>query len=144
MKEQIIRCSEILHITAVVLVMGTLVACGGGSQNSDSEINGATGSNTSGGGNNSGNTINVELSWNPNPGNVDGYAINYGTTASSVNTSAAKIATSLPSFNPSAPSVVFDVAAKFGVTTGDQVCFNIQAYNEAGYTTPSSSACITL
>ncbi len=125
-----------LNKLAMVLLMGALVACGGGDTQNNNSGSGSSGS---------GSAINVQLSWNPNPGaNVDGYAINYGTSSSSVNTSAANIPTSLPNFDPAAPSIVFDVAAKFGAVTGDQVCFNVRAYNDAGFTTPSPSICITV
>mgnify|MGYP000526583596 CR=1 FL=1 len=138
MNERIFKHIGWLNKLATALLMSTLVACGGGNEtnNTNPPPSGTPPS---------GSAINVKLSWNPNPGsNVDGYAINYGSSSGAVNTSAANIPTGLPSFDPSAPSIVFDVAAKFGAVTGDQICFNVRAYNDAGFTTPSSSVCITV
>lgn len=154
MRAQNFKISWIRNI-ALVSSLAFLTACGGGGNSSFASggVNGSPGyapsgvsiSTSSEAVGTSDSSVLVELSWNPNPGSdVDGYAISYGSSEGDVSTPLANVATTLQGFNPTSPVVYIDVNSKLGLTTGDRACFSISAYNDAGYTSASSPACVVL
>lgn len=77
----------------------------------------------------------ITLSWQPATGQVLGYRIYYGPSASDTGTLAA---------TTSATSVKLRAGADLGAVTGDRVCFRIKSYNAAGSSPFSTAVCSTL
>jgi len=77
----------------------------------------------------------IALSWQPTPGQIDGYIIHTGPTP--------ETATSVITVTPTT-MVTYDAATDLGLDTGDQSCFRIKAYNSEGQSGFSDAVCYTV
>jgi hypothetical protein len=80
-------------------------------------------------------SVALALSWQPNPGPVDGYIVHEGPTA--------ETATTVVSVTH-ATTVKFDAYHHLGLKPGDTTCFRIKAYNEFGESDFSDAACFII
>lgn len=75
----------------------------------------------------------LQLAWQPNNDGVAvGYRVYYGPTGDAATTQASDIALTAEGFNALAPSVVYNAQRDLGLTTGQDVCFRLRAYNSQG------------
>ena len=77
----------------------------------------------------------IALSWQPTPGRIDGYIVH---TGPSPETATAVITVT------SDTSVEYDASIDLGLTTGEQSCFRIKAYNSEGQSGYSEAVCYTV
>ena len=103
-------------------LLGLLVACGAGS--SDDSAMGAT----------------VQLAWLPNPDNITGYNVYYGSTPETATTLVSVLPVDSPNFDPQAPTVQY-VAFELGLGLGDQVCFRVKAHDGEEFSDFSKAVC---
>ena len=87
----------------------------------------------------------VSVSWAPNPPseNIQGYHVYFaknGQSLSRISDTAA-----VAGFNPITPVVIYDAIFDLGLTESDSsICFGLQAYNVAGSSPMSETACKSL
>ncbi len=89
-----------------------------------------------------GSSVPLTLSWNRSAQKVLGYLVYYGSSAGQTDTLATDLSVQSGLLDPSAPGVTFDSGPDLGLYAGDSVCFRIQAYNEAGFSSMSVPACV--
>jgi hypothetical protein len=77
----------------------------------------------------------IALSWQPTPGEIDGYIVHTGPTP--------ETATAVITVTPTT-IVEYDAATDLGLDTGDQSCFRIKAYNADGQSGFSDAVCYTV
>ena len=78
------------------------------------------------------NTLNI--SWSPYPESISGYLVYYGSTPETTTTLASDLPSGTSNFDASAPSISYQPLVDLGLSTGDTVCFRIQAYDTARVT----------
>jgi hypothetical protein len=76
--------------------------------------------------------INLTLTWDAVPGEILGYRVYYGNTATN--------ATTFASVTPTNSATYLSVD-DLGLKAGDSVCFRVKAYNNAGESSYSSAVC---
>jgi hypothetical protein len=74
----------------------------------------------------------IALSWQPNPGAIDGYIVHTGPTP--------ETATSVITITP-ASTISYGAFTDLGLGAGDQACFRIKAYNSYGQSDFSDAVC---
>lgn len=77
----------------------------------------------------------VQLAWNPVAGNVAGYLVYYGSGPATVNQKVSDVVT---------PEVTLDIGSDLNASDGDNVCFQVTAYNNTGVSIPSEVLCGTI
>jgi hypothetical protein len=91
------------------------------------------------------NNMQMTLTWKPSSGNIQGYKVFYGATASSAITELSDIPNTLStSFNPAIPKIQYDSWYTLRLLSGDSVCFKIRAYNADGLSDWSLPICVTV
>lgn len=83
----------------------------------------------------------LTLTWEPNPGTVDGYIVYFGPSANAVNEETTDIKAFAGSFDPDSPLIRYDSWFDLGLSPGDQACFKLRAYNSSGISDWSSPVC---
>lgn len=87
----------------------------------------------------------LEVSWPPNPDDPDGYNVYVGPTATTVDSLASTLLKGSPLWDPALPAVQIPSDTVLAATgASSQVCVRIRAFNGAGLSDPSSSACVDL
>lgn len=76
----------------------------------------------------------LNIAWSPPPESVSGYLVYYGSTPETATTLASDVSSNTSNFDASAPSISYQPLQDLGLSTGDTVCFRIQAYDTAGVT----------
>lgn len=82
----------------------------------------------------------LTLTWNPNLDLVTGYIVYYGRTEDTT-TVASDLPIDATGFDPQAPSVTYQSWDGLGLLMGENVCFKLKAYNDAGQSGLSGPAC---
>jgi hypothetical protein len=77
----------------------------------------------------------LTLSWDASAGEVLGYYVYYGSTASTVGTFASKVQSEMATYLS---------ATDLNLKTGDPVCFRVKAYNTSGESAFSAASCTNL
>jgi hypothetical protein len=75
------------------------------------------------------NTLNIN--WSPYSESVSGYLVYYGSTPETATTLVSDLPSDTSNFDASAPSISYQPLQDLGLSTGDTVCFRIQAYDPA-------------
>ncbi len=120
----------LLRIAFLLVIFAFLTACGDESSTPESS---------------SASQAQLLLSWLPHPDKtIMGYLVYYGPTESTVTTVASDIPVTANNFDPQAPSVQYNAGLDLGLNKGDNVCFRLTAYNAAGQSGMSGSACSTI
>ena len=83
----------------------------------------------------------LTLTWEPNAGELEGYIVYFGPSASAVTEETSDIKAFAGSFDPEAPLVRYDSWFDLGLEPGDQACFKLRAYNADGISDSSAPAC---
>lgn len=86
----------------------------------------------------------LTVTWNANPGTVDGYIVYFGPSVSAVTNEATNITAFAGSFDPASPTIQYDSWYDLGLQLGDNVCFKLRAYNADGFSDWSLPACTTV
>jgi hypothetical protein len=86
----------------------------------------------------------LTLSWNPNPDEILGYRVYYGSTEDLANIQIMDISIASTDFDPLAPSVELNTWDDLGVTLGNDVCFRLRAYTNDSLSDFSSPKCMTI
>lgn len=84
------------------------------------------------------------LQWKPNSKAVDGYIVLFGTKKSNTTLQVSDISVRRGTLDRRSPSVVLFTASDLGIGAGDNACFRIQAYNDAGRSPQSDAVCKTI
>jgi len=84
----------------------------------------------------------LTLTWNPNPGEIWGYAVYFGPSAEGAIQLASELPMASGLLNPESPRVQYYLGGDLGLAQGDNVCFRLKAYNESGYSEYSAAACL--
>ena len=74
----------------------------------------------------------LNINWSPYPESVSGYLVYYGSTPETTTTLASDVPSDASNFDASAPSISYQPLQDLGLSTGETVCFRIQAYDTAG------------
>lgn len=86
----------------------------------------------------------INLSWSPSANTSDiGYLVYYGTSKSNINGLAYDLSAST-GLDPKNPSISFSAQNDLGLTTGDNICFQISAYTSTAQSTFSDPVCGTI
>ncbi len=91
-----------------------------------------------------GSGVSVVLSWAPSSGTVQGYRVYYGQQGSTADQLVSDLPLNSGLIQPSAPKVTLDSAADLGLAPGQEACFRIRAYNNAGTSSFSQPVCSVL
>lgn len=86
----------------------------------------------------------LTVTWNANPGTVDGYIVYFGPSVSAVTSEATNITAFAGSFDPANPTIEYDSWYDLSLRLGDSVCFKLRAYNADGLSDWSLPACTTV
>jgi hypothetical protein len=78
--------------------------------------------------------VQLTLSWDPSAGDVEGYRVYYGNSPQTTDQMVSDVA---------ATSVTYS-ASNLGASAGDNVCFQVRAYNALTTSAPSDAVCGTL
>jgi hypothetical protein len=73
----------------------------------------------------------LNINWSPYSESVSGYLVYYGSTPETTTTLASDLPSDTSNFDASAPSISYQPLQDLGLSTGDTVCFRIQAYDTA-------------
>jgi hypothetical protein len=73
----------------------------------------------------------LNINWSPYSESVSGYLVYYGATPETATTLASDLPSGTSNFDASAPSISYQPLQDLGLSTGDTVCFRIQAYDTA-------------
>jgi hypothetical protein len=86
--------------------------------------------------------VTLILSWDPNPQQeaVTGYKVFFDQSAAA-DSEIANIPVTANGFDPTAPSIQYDVGADLDLRYGDKACFRVKAYNDLGESDFSQAAC---
>jgi len=94
--------------------------------------------------NEDGEDIQLLLSWDPNPHTVSGYIVYYGPAEDTTLLVASDLSVTANNFDAGAPSVAYRSWSDLALRRGDSVCFRLRAYNAAGQSGLSDSACVQI
>jgi hypothetical protein len=73
----------------------------------------------------------LNINWSPYSESVSGYLVYFGATPETATTLASDLSSDTSNFDASAPSISYQPMLDLGLSTGDTVCFRIQAYDTA-------------
>ncbi len=91
------------------------------------------------------NNPKLTLSWNSSPEDVLGYTIFFGASADNINRQLSNIPADTVDFDPMAPSMSYMRSDILNLlSAGDNACFKIRSYNDAGQSSFSEPICTAL
>lgn len=86
--------------------------------------------------------VQLNLSWQPSTGTIQGYKVFFGPSADTATNEITDITNALTAnFNPALPSIQYDTWYTLRMLPGDNVCFKVRAYNSDGLSDMSLPVC---